>query len=84
MNAKGALHIVNGKQLCEQQYAHWRENDGCRRGFEAGIREVVELDKDIMQHILQDGEGNWSIESWRLKAFYRRRQAQLKKWGIKQ
>ena len=47
-----------------------------------GRRDVVELDKDIMQHILQDGKGDWSIDSWRLKAFLKRRQAKLKEWGI--
>ena len=51
--------------------------------FRAGIKEVVELDKAITQHILQDANGNWSVESWRLQAWFRDRQAKLKEWGIK-
>ncbi len=50
--------------------------------FKAGIKEVVEFDKDILSHILQDGGGNWSIESWLLMAFMKKRQAQLKTWGL--
>ena len=48
-----------------------------------GIKEVVEADKEITTHILQDGYGgDWSIESWRIKEWFRKRQAQLKEWGI--
>ena len=51
-------------------------------GKQVGIKEVVETDGLITRHILQDGEGNWSIESWRLKEWSKWRQKQLKEWGI--
>lgn len=54
----------------------------CLIVFKAGIKEVMRLDKDITGHILQDAEGNWAIESWRLQAWFNYRQAKLKEWGI--
>jgi len=50
--------------------------------FKAGIREVVEFDKAILEDIIEDGGGNWSIESWKLMLFVEERQAKLKEWGL--
>ena len=47
-------------------------------GKQEGRKEVVEIDRGITEHILQDGDGNWSVESWRLKTWFAYRQAFLK------
>ena len=56
--------------------------EGWCDGHTKGVKEVVEFDNDILSHILQDGGGNWSIESWRLMAFMRKRLDKLREWGL--
>lgn len=73
---------VTDEQIeADEDVANLNYLDGKRDG-EAGFNKVVELDGDITAHILQDGEGNWSVESWRIKEWFKKRQANLKEWGI--
>ena len=49
-----------------------------KAGQDSRLKEVKEINGVITQHILQDANGEWAVESWRLKEFYKRWQAFLK------
>ena len=69
------IHLVNGRQLSDQQYADYKEAIGYERGYKAGQREVVGWlkKKRVATDLL--GAARWyaSVDEY---------QAQLKKWGI--
>ena len=67
MLPKETIHIVNGKQLSNRQYADYREGIGYGKGKQAGIREAVEWLRNCELYLPFDQE---PIKS------------KLKEWGI--
>jgi len=56
------IHFVNGNQLCDAQYASYIEQDGVKRGFEAG-RQVGrdEEQKRITKALRELHKQSWTL-----------------------
>lgn len=77
MLPKETLHLVNGEQLCDSQYARYRESQGFDRGKQEGIKEVV----DDLQQAINTAKIGYTVAT--IEKCLMGWQDKLKKWGIK-
>jgi len=48
------IHLVNGKQLSDEQYASYREKEGAKRAFEVGKRAGRDEEQKRMTKALRE------------------------------
>ena len=90
------IHFINGRQICNQQYAVWLKQSAYDRGFKAGEQESDKKWRQILKDsvALAKQEGIREVTEWMNLEFdssdciteqptQEAYKAKLKEWGIK-